>query len=106
MSKLILAFTVLTLGLSRAAGAQTAYIGSAAHTAEVGGLEIERVPRYRARKPFEAPKTGRRAGWSWIPGRWAVPPGHGLRWDAPHWGWIGESWSWIPGHWVRRPASG
>ena len=133
MSKLMLAFTALTLGLSRTTTAQTAY-GSAANTAEVGGLEIERTPRYRAREPFEAPKprvertgraplsnavwvpgfwdlrgnpkTGPRAGWIWVPGRWVVPPRPGLHWDAAHWGWRDERWSWIPGHWVRRPPSG
>lgn len=131
MSKLIFALAALTLG--QTATAQTAYSG-AAHTAELGGLEIERVPRYRAREPFEAPKprveragrapsshavlvpgfwdlrgnpkTGLRAGWIWVPGRWMVPSQPGLHWNAAHWGWQDESWSWIPGHWVRRPAGG
>lgn len=134
MSKLILALTALTLGVSRITAAQSPYVGSAAHTADVGGVQIQRAPRYHVRKPFEAPKprverTGRapssravwvpgfwdlrgnpmaglRAGWIWVPGRWAVPPQHGMHWNAAHWGWQDESWSWIPGHWVRRAAGG
>ena len=64
MSKLILALAALTVGLGRTAAAQAPY-GSASHTAEVGGVQIDRMSRYRVRKPFEAPKpgaVGRRGG--------------------------------------------
>jgi hypothetical protein len=77
MSKLMLALTAFALGLSRTTAAQTAYVGSVSRTAEVGGLEIGRVPRYRARHPFEAPKprverTGRAPSSQsvWVLGFW------------------------------------
>lgn len=86
MSRLMLAVAALTLSLGRTAGAQAPY-GAAAYTAEVGGVEIDRVPRYRARHPFEAPKprapVASRGGWTWVPGHWAVPPRAGMRHIKP-----------------------
>lgn len=57
--------------------------------------------------------TAARGGWVWVPGRWAIPPEHGLHWSSAHWGyqagwrWSGNDWwTWIPGHWTRQPAGG
>lgn len=38
--------------------------------------------------------------YAWVPGRWALPPGHQKAWFAGHWSHHGnDGWYWVEGHW-------
>jgi hypothetical protein len=101
---------LLSLGFSRNGVAQTS---NAPDSTAVLTVEAVELTVYRTKEPSKTPvlipgfwdlragrNTAPRAGWTWVPGRWATPPARAARWDPAHWGWSNEWWSWIPGHWV------
>jgi hypothetical protein len=35
----------------------------------------------------------------WAPGRWELPPRHGVVWVGGHWKHHSHGWYWVDGHW-------
>lgn len=35
----------------------------------------------------------------WVPGRWSLPPRHGVKWVDGHWRHHRHGWYWVDGHW-------
>ena len=129
MSRVMVAITALGLSLSAPAAAQMVPASTEAETAEVGVVDIERVPSRQVKDPMQAPRAHRETsgaarskhlvwipgywdllgkknaagqpGWLWVPGRWARPPAPGLHWSAGHWGFRNGWATWIPAHWRR-----
>ena len=138
----------LSLGLTRVGAAQAAN-PQRFQPVDTGSVQKVSTTVYRAKEPLQPPqrlpeikvrapsvratwvvgswefrgdpRTGSRAGWVWVPGRWIEPPVPGAVWDPGHWAFnanangaepLGLSaslqhgdawWSWIPGHWDDRP---
>ncbi len=127
--------TSLTAAAMLCAGLSTSAAAQMADTVGVINIEAVTVTIYRTKEPAAVPapkpetrgqapskdavwisgfwnlqgnpQTSPRAGWTWIPGRWATPPFRGAHYVPAHWGWSDSDhsdrwWSWIPGHWSRN----